>query len=155
MLEPILSPDELWPGGIPSAIRLHPDADLSENDDLREESKGWCQFVHVCMVYYQHQHIFFMDCQKINSNTIGGVVPKTDLNEEMQQRRTLIERWASADQTFRDVNSEHVCPGRDDLKLIYHSLIMPVLLYDSPQWTTRHTFSANIPMPKSASSVWH
>lgn len=28
----------------------------------------------------------------------------TDLNEEMQQGRALIERWVSADQTFRDVS---------------------------------------------------
>lgn len=28
----------------------------------------------------------------------------TDLSEEMQQRRALIERWASADQAFRDVS---------------------------------------------------
>ncbi|KUL85171.1 hypothetical protein ZTR_06242 [Talaromyces verruculosus] len=91
MLEPILSPCELWPGGIPSSIRLHADASLSEGDDrdwteddkpysadeededfsedtfVREESKGWCQFVH------------------------EEWVPMTDLNEEMQQRRALIE----------------------------------------------------------------
>jgi hypothetical protein len=30
-------------------------------------------------------------------------VPMTDLNEEMRQRRALIEKWASADQAFRDV----------------------------------------------------
>lgn len=78
MLEPILSPDELWPGGIPSSIRLHADASLSERDDIdwteddypysadeedadlsedafvREESKGWCQFVHVRIFLYYH-----------------------------------------------------------------------------------------------------
>ena len=32
-------------------------------------------------------------------------VPMTDLNEETRQRRALIERWASADQAFRDVRS--------------------------------------------------
>lgn len=34
MLEPILSLGELWPGGIPSSIRLHADASLSEGDDI-------------------------------------------------------------------------------------------------------------------------
>ncbi|KAF3394974.1 hypothetical protein DPV78_008544 [Talaromyces pinophilus] len=64
-------------GGIPSTIRLHPNDEWSE-DELKEESKGWCQFAE------------------------EEWIPKTDLNEEMQQRRVLIERWASADQRFRD-----------------------------------------------------
>ncbi|PCG95678.1 Hypothetical protein PENO1_072120 [Penicillium occitanis (nom. inval.)] len=77
MLQHILSSDDIWPGGIPSTVRLHPTDEWSE-DELKEESKGWCQFVE------------------------KEWIPKTDLNEEMQQRRALIERWASADQHFRD-----------------------------------------------------
>ncbi|KAE8549114.1 hypothetical protein EYB25_007629 [Talaromyces marneffei] len=88
MLQPILTPEKLWPGGIPASVRPHPTDDLTNGPekwdfkDWKEECKGWCQFVE------------------------EEWVSKTDLNEEMQQRRTLIERWASADQAFRDSYQE-------------------------------------------------
>ena len=46
MLKHILSTEDVWPGGIPSTVRPHLGDDLSE-DDLKQESKGWCQFVQV------------------------------------------------------------------------------------------------------------
>jgi hypothetical protein len=53
MLQPILTPEKLWPGGIPLSVRPHPADDLTdgpENWDFKdwtEECKGWCQFVEV------------------------------------------------------------------------------------------------------------
>lgn len=53
MLQPILTPEKLWPGGIPSSVRPHPNGELTdgpeESDwkDWKEECKGWCQFVEV------------------------------------------------------------------------------------------------------------
>lgn len=55
MLQHILSSEDVWPGGIPSTVRLHLDDDLSEND-LREESKGWSQFVQVCILVQVQRH---------------------------------------------------------------------------------------------------
>lgn len=49
MLQRILSFEDIWPGGIPSTVRPHLDDNLSE-DDLREDSKGWSQFVQVCIL---------------------------------------------------------------------------------------------------------
>lgn len=37
-----------WPGGIPSCIKPHPEADLSD-DEIKEEVKGWLLFVQVCL----------------------------------------------------------------------------------------------------------
>ncbi|OKL57183.1 hypothetical protein UA08_07331 [Talaromyces atroroseus] len=42
MLQTFLTPEKLWPGGIPPSVHLHQNGDLSE-DDMKEESKGWCQ----------------------------------------------------------------------------------------------------------------
>ncbi|KAJ6115011.1 hypothetical protein N7486_000789 [Penicillium sp. IBT 16267x] len=67
---------QLWPGGIPAAVRLCPDSDLA--GDSLEEIKGWCQFLE-------------------ESRT-----PIPDPEEDRAQRRALIEKWASADQSFRD-----------------------------------------------------
>jgi hypothetical protein len=46
MLQPILTPKKMWPGGIPSTARIHQDGDISY-DEMREPTKGWSQFVHV------------------------------------------------------------------------------------------------------------
>lgn len=57
MLQHILSSEDIWPGGIPLTIRLHPNDDWSE-DELKEESKGWCQFVEVCILFrVQHYRL--------------------------------------------------------------------------------------------------
>lgn len=60
MLQPLLTSEKLWPGGIPFFIRPHPSEDLTvgpddddddwERKDWSEECKGWCQFVEVCLV---------------------------------------------------------------------------------------------------------
>jgi hypothetical protein len=48
MLQIFLTSDKLWPGGIPSSVRRHQNGDLSE-EEMKEETKGWCQFVEVCL----------------------------------------------------------------------------------------------------------
>ena len=55
MLQYILSAEDIWPGGIPSTVRLHPNDEWSE-DELKEESKGWCQFVEVCILFRVQHH---------------------------------------------------------------------------------------------------
>ncbi|KAJ5918123.1 hypothetical protein N7454_010498 [Penicillium verhagenii] len=77
MMQTILSPVDVWPGGIPAAVRLHPDS-VSDEDGLLEEIKGWCRYLKEFRI------------------------PNSDPAEDMTQRRALIERWASADQSFRD-----------------------------------------------------
>ncbi|KAF3393218.1 hypothetical protein DPV78_010089 [Talaromyces pinophilus] len=77
MLQPILTPKKMWPGGIPSTARIHQDGDISY-DEMREPTKGWPQFVH------------------------EEWIPKTDLIEETKQRRAVVERWASSDQALQD-----------------------------------------------------
>ncbi|KAJ5628742.1 hypothetical protein N7490_010970 [Penicillium lividum] len=76
-METILSPAQLWPGGVPSTVRLHPDSGLDDYHP-EEEIKGWCQFLR-------------------ESRT-----PLSDPEEDRAQRRYLIEKWACADQSFRD-----------------------------------------------------
>ncbi|GLB07657.1 hypothetical protein AtubIFM57258_003006 [Aspergillus tubingensis] len=77
-LEPLIPPTELWPGGIPACLRVEPSS--VEWSDMVETSKGWLQFVQ-------------------EEWTESG-----SLDEQLQQRRRLMERWASASQDFRDVN---------------------------------------------------
>ncbi|PYI14637.1 hypothetical protein BO99DRAFT_394247 [Aspergillus violaceofuscus CBS 115571] len=72
-----LSPEEIWSGGIPTTVRLHPDVDL-DDDDLLEEIKGWCLFV----------------------EESRAQIP--DLDKDVTYRRALIQKWASGDQSFRD-----------------------------------------------------
>ncbi|KAJ5768985.1 hypothetical protein N7520_003544 [Penicillium odoratum] len=72
MLQPIISPAQLWPGGIPATVRLHPEGDLNDKD-AQKEIQGW---------------------------NFG--LPLSDPEEDRAQRRALIEKWASADQSFRD-----------------------------------------------------
>ncbi|OJJ70045.1 hypothetical protein ASPBRDRAFT_197752 [Aspergillus brasiliensis CBS 101740] len=76
-LQPLLPPNYFWPDGIPQCLRADPNPDIDYND-MEEMSKGWLQFVQE-------------EWTKSES-----------LEEEFQQRRRLMERWASADQTFRD-----------------------------------------------------
>lgn len=96
MLQPLLSPGELWPRGIPSSIRLHADASLSEVDDVdrtdddkphsadeedddfsedafvREASK---RPVPIRTCTYFSLLSFLDDSQKTNLFTIGGMGP--------------------------------------------------------------------------------
>ncbi|PWY93153.1 hypothetical protein BO94DRAFT_583393 [Aspergillus sclerotioniger CBS 115572] len=73
-----------WPGGIPVSVRVHPDS-LS-NDEMREAVKGWLLFVSVHWV----------------SRQAAGISEDEDPDYELRQRRSLVERWATADQTIRD-----------------------------------------------------
>ncbi|PYH71040.1 uncharacterized protein BO88DRAFT_486395 [Aspergillus vadensis CBS 113365] len=75
-LEPLIPPTDLWPGGIPACLRVEPSS--VEWSDMVETSKGWLQFV-------QEEW-----------------TESESLDEELQQRRRLMERWASASQDFRD-----------------------------------------------------
>ncbi|PYH78039.1 hypothetical protein BO82DRAFT_435301 [Aspergillus uvarum CBS 121591] len=77
MTEITLSPEEIWSGGIPTTVRLHPGIDL-DDDDLLEEIKGWCLFV----------------------KESRAQIP--NLDKDVTNRRGLIQKWASADQSFRD-----------------------------------------------------
>ncbi|KAF7182806.1 hypothetical protein CNMCM7691_002467 [Aspergillus felis] len=65
-----------WPGGIPATIRLHP-TKLCPSD-LQEETKGWLQFVR------------------------EEWRPASNVEDEVRQRRLLVEKWAAANQDFRD-----------------------------------------------------
>lgn len=71
-----------WPGGIPSFLRRH-DKPVHISDqtagDVDEASRAWRFFVREQWV------------------DVKGVAAD-------EQRRTLIERWATADQAFRDVS---------------------------------------------------
>lgn len=82
----------------------------------------------------------------------------TDLNEEMRQRRALIERWASADQAFRDVRHPVKLIPHSGVPLIYSSsLIKSVLLNESQHWTILHIFFPRMNLthnPSSASLRW-
>lgn len=71
-MEPFLTPEKLRSCGIPSTVGIHQDGDISY-DEMREESRGWCQFV-------QEEW-----------------VPNNDLIEKMQQLQALIDRWATSD----------------------------------------------------------
>ncbi|RAK89217.1 hypothetical protein BO79DRAFT_172368, partial [Aspergillus costaricaensis CBS 115574] len=75
-LEPLIPSTDLWPGGILTCLRVEP----SPIDwfDTAEISKGWLQFV-------QEEW-----------------TESESLDEQLQQRRLLMERWASASQDFRD-----------------------------------------------------
>jgi hypothetical protein len=62
-----------WPGGIPSYINRHEQAE----DDVKSATRAWRYFVRERW---------------------------TDSVATDQQRRALIERWATADQELRDVS---------------------------------------------------
>lgn len=81
-----------WPGGIPSFLHRH-GKPVRESDnpaeDVSEASRAWRFFV------------------RKQWADVEGVAAH-------EQRRTLIERWATADQAFRDVS----------LLIIYRNLII-------------------------------
>ncbi|EAW12324.1 uncharacterized protein ACLA_062910 [Aspergillus clavatus NRRL 1] len=63
-----------------ATVRLDPHAgETTTRSDLLAEAKGWL--------------LFFK----------GSWVPAPDLDQELHTRRALMERWAAADQSFRDV----------------------------------------------------
>ncbi|EED20505.1 hypothetical protein TSTA_037260 [Talaromyces stipitatus ATCC 10500] len=78
-----------WPGGIPSSIKPHPETDLSL-DQIKEEVKGWLLFV------------------QENWVPAANTRASNDGEYELHQRRHLIEKWVSATQELRDVNSTPV-----------------------------------------------
>ncbi|KAJ5131222.1 uncharacterized protein N7515_007261 [Penicillium bovifimosum] len=69
-----------WPGGIPRCIKPHPQTEITL-DQAAEEVKGWLLFV--------------------QENWVPGA-NASDGTYELNQRRQLIEKWASATQEFRD-----------------------------------------------------
>ncbi|KAJ5803972.1 uncharacterized protein N7518_000275 [Penicillium psychrosexuale] len=75
-----------WPGGIPTSIQPHPETDLSL-DQIKEEVKGWLLFV------------------QENWVSAANAGSSSDERYELYHRRQLVEKWASATQEFRDVNS--------------------------------------------------
>lgn len=66
-----------WPGGIPSFLRRNEE----QVEDVAAASRAWR---------------FFLRAQWVDVESVAAE----------EQRRTLIERWATADQAFRDVNSK-------------------------------------------------
>ena len=64
-----------WPGGIPSILQRNEE----EVEDVAATSRAWRSFLRE---------------QWVN---VEGVAAE-------EQRRTLMERWATTDQAFRDVN---------------------------------------------------
>ncbi|RDW64344.1 uncharacterized protein DSM5745_09755 [Aspergillus mulundensis] len=83
-----------WPGGIPSCIKRHPVEDLSI-EELKEEVKGWLLFVKETWVARPDSM-------------------EDDDEYELDQRRALVEQWASASQGFRD--SFHARANFEDLR---------------------------------------
>ncbi|OOQ88774.1 hypothetical protein PEBR_11396 [Penicillium brasilianum] len=73
-----------WPGGIPPSIRIQPDGERSEDAEI-EDSRGWLLFVK----------------EEWRTRDDTGI-PADDTEYELRQRRLLIERWASTEQSFRD-----------------------------------------------------
>lgn len=66
-----------WPGGIPSYLRRNKE----QVEDVAAASRAWR---------------FFLREQWVDVEDVAAE----------EQRRTLIEQWATADQAFRDVNSK-------------------------------------------------
>ncbi|RAH81507.1 hypothetical protein BO86DRAFT_313592 [Aspergillus japonicus CBS 114.51] len=148
-MQALLSPAHVWPGGIPSAVHLHPDSEL-DADDLLEESRGWCLFL------------------KETWN------PSSDPEEDRTQRRTLVERWAAADQTFRDsyhsraplseltdfhgssVSKRFVCLVDKPYEPENYSRItkLLILLYIHLQNTVSHPLSYNPEIPAPQLPAW-
>ncbi|EEA19152.1 hypothetical protein PMAA_014130 [Talaromyces marneffei ATCC 18224] len=72
-----------WPGGIPTSIQPHSEADLSL-DQIKQEVKGWLLFV------------------QENWVSAANAGAPSDGDHELTHRRQLVETWASATQEFRD-----------------------------------------------------
>ncbi|KAJ5117263.1 hypothetical protein N7448_004201 [Penicillium atrosanguineum] len=64
-------------GSIPASVRPHPSGDLSA-ESIHDEIKGWLEFI------------------------TEQWTPLPNPEEDLHQRRNLIEKWAAADQSFRD-----------------------------------------------------
>lgn len=96
-----------WPGGIPTCIQPHPEPDLSW-DQIKEEVKGWLLFVQVyifiAFTFPTTTSNSVLTCSQENwvSATKAG---SSDENYELNHRRELVEKWASATQEFREVSS--------------------------------------------------
>ncbi|KAJ9272809.1 hypothetical protein DTO212C5_1070 [Paecilomyces variotii] len=90
-------PIRYWPGGIPASVQYHPTKQLTEQEkdngnwdfptpeETIEESKGW---------------LLFVEEQWLSREAAGS--SDEDEEYELRQRRSLVEKWASADQSFRD-----------------------------------------------------
>ncbi|RAH84623.1 hypothetical protein BO86DRAFT_407580 [Aspergillus japonicus CBS 114.51] len=74
-----------WPGGIPSTIRNHA-THIHNHGRLLDITRGWFLFV----------------SERWISRKDAGVAEHEDVEYELRQRRTLVEQWAAANQSFRD-----------------------------------------------------
>ncbi|KAJ5887549.1 hypothetical protein N7495_007590 [Penicillium taxi] len=96
-----------WPGGIPTCIQPYPEPDLSW-DQIKEEVKGWLLFVQVYIFIAftfptttSNSVLTYSQENWVSAANAGS----SDKNYELNHRRELVEKWASATQEFRDVNS--------------------------------------------------
>lgn len=98
------NPVRHWPGGIPPSIRIHPDGERSENVEI-EDCRGWLLFVKVSSaIQNSPQAINQAQKQEAWRTREDSGIPSDDTEYELRQRRFMIERWASAEQSFRDVS---------------------------------------------------
>jgi hypothetical protein len=76
--------DHQWPGGVPLSIRARAEP-LPDEEDFNIVTKAWRRFVRENWVRRNGEQ-------------------QRDCGEEDAQRRALIEKWAAAEQDFRDVS---------------------------------------------------
>ncbi|OJJ98251.1 hypothetical protein ASPACDRAFT_1857579 [Aspergillus aculeatus ATCC 16872] len=103
-MQTLLSRAHVWPGGIPPAVRLHPDSELDEVD-VPEEIKGRCLF------------------------SKEAWTPSSDPEADRIQRRTLVEKWARADQSFLIT---FVCTTSGHHRFTWRMGVERVCLVDKP-----------------------
>ncbi|KAJ5934396.1 hypothetical protein N7466_003943 [Penicillium verhagenii] len=117
-----------WPGGIPTCIQPHPEPDLSW-DQIKEEVKGWLLFV--------------------QENWVSAVnAGSSDEHYELNHRRELVEKWASATQEFRDAYQSHApisLPGTEGLGLEYPAKALE-RLYETSQLSDSKTLICLAPV---------
>lgn len=85
------------PPSLPTSVRLHPDREISREKFL-DETKGWRQFVSVQLSPFtpHYSYKFMLINKPLQEEWVGT-------EDSLSQRYNLIERWATADQNFRDV----------------------------------------------------
>ncbi|KAI9037011.1 uncharacterized protein KD926_001109 [Aspergillus affinis] len=97
-----------WPGGIPSCVQKFPllglteeqrdegEDDFLEGHTLVEEARGWLLFVRENWIPREK----------------AGITEDEDEDYELRQRRDLVERWALAEQSFRDFFHYRAAPRK-------------------------------------------
>jgi hypothetical protein len=84
-------------GSIPASVRPHPAGDLSA-ESIHDEIKGWLEFITVNPLLCPFS-LVNTSAKRIKEQW----TPLPNPEEDLHQRRNLIEKWATADQSFRDV----------------------------------------------------